>query len=442
LSPVEYLPCRKPKELSYWFEQDSVPKNVLNNITVFALEDMVFKVEIHLLHGLYRSSAPLFKNTTTVRIASPSRTNTNTGEGLAGTNTRLLSKYISFEERLTPMQYSFMAVYYQDDVNYISQALNMPPLYADHARGRALIMNNVSSLNSEVPTILDPYSLRNLGTKFWLMPSTTSDQSKELLDAYFETFHETTYDSVNGYVFDLQQVLLPYLPYFSNCETFDSYIPIWLLLEGKECELPNIYAKDWRRYKFPALPDQDDIKVVGPFAFFEDPIADWCERTVKCNYEEQLDGQDNTPRWFEAGTGASLFQFIRTPINYNQYTGRKSTRVGQGDAGGGAAVSAFTAESGDNFIAVVVDHTVGDFIPGCVVQCFARSYLLEIAYFQETPHTKRIVYANLIGDLYDFSQEDTSYELTLSYFPLGFFDLVLNFAYPIEIFMVIFVFLG
>jgi hypothetical protein len=102
------------------------------------------------------------------------------------------------------MQYSFMAVYYQDDVNYISQvhphgyeynnitlqihtyltlqlytttikpshhyhpniqALNMPPLYADHARGRALIMNNVSSLNSEVPTILDPYSLRNLGTK-------------------------------------------------------------------------------------------------------------------------------------------------------------------------------------------------------------------------------------------------------------------------------------
>jgi hypothetical protein len=72
------------------------------------------------------------------------------------------------------------------------------------------------------------------------MPSTTSDQSKELLDAYFETFHETTYDSVNGYVFDLQQVLLPYLPYFSNCETFDSYIPIWLLLEGKECELPNV----------------------------------------------------------------------------------------------------------------------------------------------------------------------------------------------------------
>jgi hypothetical protein len=66
---------------------------------------------------------------------------------------------------------------------------------------------------------------------------------------------------VNGYVFDLQSLLLPYLPYFSNCDTFDSYIPIWLLLEGKECELPVIYAKNWRRYKFPALPDLDDIKV-------------------------------------------------------------------------------------------------------------------------------------------------------------------------------------
>jgi hypothetical protein len=40
-----------------------------------------------------------------------------------------------------------------------------------------------------------------------------------------------------------------------------------------------------------------DTQVVGPFSFFEDPIADWCERTVKCNYEEQLSGQDNTNRY-------------------------------------------------------------------------------------------------------------------------------------------------
>eukprot|EP01032_Pedospumella_encystans_P023318 gene23318-26394_t len=442
LSPEEFVPCRLPKEFSYWFQQTDVPKNVKNNITVWALDDMVFKVEIHILHGLYTAYAPLFTNTTTVRISTPSRTRTDTGATLKGTPTRQLSKYVSFEERKIPMDYFFVAAYYYADVNSISQALNMPPTYSAYERGRALIMNNRSTLNNEVPTILDNYADVNVGTAFWLMPATTADASKELLDVYFETFHETTYDPTNGYVFNLEQLALPYLPYFSNCDTFDSYIPIWLFLEGDECELPDIYPKSWFRYKFPALPDLDDIKVVGPFSFFEDPVADWCERSVTCHYEEELSGQDNTPRWFEASTGTSLFQIIRTPFNYHQYTGRAQTGVSRNDAGGGERISFLSALSGDNFIAVTVDHSIGDMIAGCVTQCFARSYTLEIAYFQETLHTKRIIFANLVGDLYDFNQEDTHYELALSYYPLGFLDLIINFAYPLSIFMVMFVFLG
>jgi hypothetical protein len=198
LSPEEYVPCRKPKEFSYWFQQTNVPKNVKNNITIFALDDLLFKVEIHILHGLYVSYAPLFSNTTTVRIASPQRTRTDTGADIKGTPTRQLSKYISYEERRVPMQFFYVSVYYHSDVNVISQALNMPPTYKKFERGRALIMNNRSSLNNEVPLVLDEYADVNIGTSFWLMPTTTSDQSKELLDAYFETFHETTYVSLSG----------------------------------------------------------------------------------------------------------------------------------------------------------------------------------------------------------------------------------------------------
>lgn len=33
---------------------------------------------------------------------------------------------------------------------------------------------------------------------------------------------------------------LPYLPYFSNCRQFDSHIPIYALLEGSECALPEV----------------------------------------------------------------------------------------------------------------------------------------------------------------------------------------------------------
>ena len=442
LSPEEFLPCRKPKELPYWFQQTDIPKNVRNNFTVYALDDLLFKVEIHLLYGLYTAYAPLFDNTTTIRIASPGRSKASEGLALADIPTRNLTKYISFEERKVRMEYIFCAVVYQIDNTLVSQPLNLPPLYSKYERGRALIMFNVTKDQDQVRLHLDSRSDVQYGVEFWLMPATTPDESKELLDAYFETFQQTKYDSVNGYQFDFQSLVIPYFPYFSNCYTFDSYIPIWLALEGKECALPDFYPKSWNRYKFPALPDQDDIRFVGPFDFFEEPVADWCERDLYCNYEEDLGGQDNTPRWFETESGTSLFVIIRTPLNYFQYTGRGGTHISRSDAGGGKAAEDLLALSGDNFIPVSVDHSLGDVISGCVFNCFARAYTLTIAYYQEDMFNKRIVSASLAGDMYDFNQDDTSYSLHISYYPLGFLDLILNFAFDLSIFIVIFIFVG
>jgi hypothetical protein len=48
-----------------------------------------------------------------------------------------------------------------------------------------------------------------------------------------------------------------------------------MLLESRECALPDTYPKNWYRYKFPALVDQDAVKSVGPFDFLKNPIADW-----------------------------------------------------------------------------------------------------------------------------------------------------------------------
>ena len=441
LSPEEFVPCRKPAEFSYWFQQSKVPKNVKNNITVYALDDMVFKVEIHILYGLYIAYAPLFLNSTTVRIASPSRANTSTGGTMTIHKTRRLSPYVSFNERVVDMQYFFTAVVKQTDSNSISQPLNLPPLYKQYERGRALIMNNVSSESAVVPLVLDPISLVNLGSAFWIQPATTADESKEQLDAYFETFHQTTYDPVNGYVFSLNELVLPYLPYFSNCFTFDSYIPLWLLFEGKECALPHVPKSEMTpRYKFPPLPDQDDIFAVGPFNIMEQAVSDYCVRFIECNYEEDLNSADNTPRWFEVPAGESLFQLIRYPLDYFQYTGRKSTGVSQNDLGGGAYYQELAAISTDNFINVVV--TQNNLPPGCSIGCFPRSILLDIGYFQETPYAKKIVYANFVASSYDTDSTNTGYSLQLEYYALDFYNLVLNFAFELPIFIVMFMALG
>jgi hypothetical protein len=340
------------------------------------------------------------------------------------------------------MTYIWVAVVYQDDALSVSAPLNLPPLYSAYEKGRALLMYNVSDNNPAVPLQLEPLETLQPGVQFWYAPASTPDESKEQLDAYFETFHDTTYDPVLGYSFNFDTLVLPYFPYFSNCYTFDSYIPIWWATEAAECALPDFYPNSWPRYKFPALPDQDDINYAGPFDFFYEPVSEWCERTIQCHYEEALSAPDSTPRWFELATDEPLFNLIRYPADYYQYTGRKGIGLNPADAGGGQYAYDLALISGDNFIAVSIDRSIGDLIPGCSSLCFARAYTLTINYYQEDTFNKRIIIASLAGDQYDFNSDETSYTLSISYSALGYFDLIMNFAYPLDVFNVIFIFAG
>ena len=443
LSPEEYTPCRKSKELPDWWEYTKVPKNVKNNLTVYALDDLIFKVEVEILHGLFRPWTPLFTNSSIVRIISPQRSRNYHGQ--LNTTTRRLSNYVSFEERQVSMLYIFCMVYHKTDTEGITQAWNMPPMYQDYEKGRALIMYNASA-RDDIPLYIPPPARLDAGTAFWDQPASTLGESKEMLDAYYETFHGTTYTEA-GYQFQFEHMLMPYLPYFSSCNTFDSYIPFWMLVEDElECALPAENPKNWFRYKFDPLPDQDNTKVVSPFNILMEPVADWCERSLKCNYEEDLAAQTNAPRWFEVQSG-SLFQILRYPVDYYEYTGRTGTRATTDDAGGQQVILAYQAISEDNFIPVNVDGSAAaTFSPLCQAQCFARSWALTVNYMQlKDPlgfYDKRIILASLVGDLYDFDQETTAYDFSVSYYALGWFDLILNFAFSLPIFMALFAAMG
>jgi hypothetical protein len=432
LQPKEYLPCRYPREFSNWF-LNAPSKNLKNNVTVYALDDMLFKIEIHILYGLYAPYEHLFVNTTNVVIQSPSRARSFKGLTENAVKTRQLTPYVSYQRQRVIEQYIFCAVYTFESTTKIAQALNLPPRYSDYERGRVLMINNVSADNPNGTKYLDDFGIIN-SDNFWNQPSTTVAESKEQLDAYFETFHQTTYDPSTGYSFDLNNLLLPYLPFFSNCYTFDSYIPIWLLFEGKECILPDSYPRTWFRYNYPALVDEDQIKVVGPFNFFEYPVADWCERNLTCNYEEQLSATGGTSRWFEQPTSTTLFEILRFPVNYQQYTGRVYTDApSQNDGGGATIIESFLTRSADNFIPVIYDRSASDSISNCSLNCFARKYTLEVTYYQVDKSVKRIIYATLIGSDYDFDTTNTQYELSVSYYALGWLDLVLNFAFDYQV---------
>lgn len=57
-------------------------------------------------------------------------------------------------------------------------------------------------------------------------------------------------------------------------------------------------------------------------------IADWCERTVYCDYEEDLTTLDVTPRWMELDTGSVPFTILRDPVSFSQFSGGGQVTAG------------------------------------------------------------------------------------------------------------------
>jgi hypothetical protein len=70
-------------------------------------------------------------------------------------------------------------------------------------------------------------------------------------------------------------ISVPYLPYFSNCREWDSYVVFHNLVESDRCELPPETTREGafsdptapkltplRRYAYPPLPHYDDVQAV------------------------------------------------------------------------------------------------------------------------------------------------------------------------------------
>lgn len=88
---------------------------------------------------------------------------------------------------------------------------------------------------------------------------------------------------------------LPYLPFFSNCDGYDSHIAISRLLE----EHPDCSGVEYSQ----TVPISD----FGPM----NPVGDSCLGIVlHCTYEEEVRGARTNLRWFEAASGSTIFHIV------------------------------------------------------------------------------------------------------------------------------------
>ena len=94
------------------------------------------------------------------------------------------------------------------------------------------------------------------------------------LGAVFMITRESTRRSRDAVV-PHRPISVPYLPYFSNCREWDSYVVFHNLVESDRCQLPPETTREGafsdptapkltplRRYAYPPLPHYDDIQAV------------------------------------------------------------------------------------------------------------------------------------------------------------------------------------
>ena len=438
---VENIPCLQPIELPIWFTDDSIDKNQVMNMTLTSLDDSRFRVEIQIVDGLALPVASFFHRTMSVAMEEPQRANT------LREDQRNVSPLISFEEKAVDMTYMFGIRYDEDHSQKVSLPMNMPPRWKSFEKGRVLVGMN-TTFENQAPTIKDGYELSSKGRDLWESPYVSIEKAKQETDKYRESFHGLTRDGPSGlYKYEHDALILPYLPYFSNCREFDSHVPLWAVVEStSECKLPDEtieFPDEWWRREIPSLPHVDDVLAIGPSDFMKFyPVADWCERKIYCNYEEDLPKPDVTPRWFEAETGTALFSIIRDPINYYQYTGRHSSTIGADDGGGQRFIDSI--DTLQTFVPAKVDRSPALTVAGgCDVgACFPRKVTIDISYHQVDVHSKRIVQVNVLYDKFDKDASNDRYELHVKFYALNYQELVIKFAFSHELFLLLFTQIG
>ncbi|OQR94449.1 hypothetical protein ACHHYP_01279 [Achlya hypogyna] len=423
----ETTPCKQPVVLPTSVTSTAFQQHDIVNITMLALEDVLVKPEIHIVYGLFVSAADVFLNTTTVMIRSPSRAFDT--EGILA-DSRPLSSVISFEEELVPREYTFVAVYRQALGQITPYPLNLPPRFSQLERGRVLLANSVAE-GSDQPDLIDAPVPGASTDAYWSIPFSTLDTTIDMVYKYRETFTGLAPDNSS---YDMANVILPYMPYFSHCRGYGRYMAIFDLLESDECELPGLTKQPatWERRAVPALPNIDNIVVVGPLQVFQEPVADYCVRELSCSYEEDLSTIDVNPRWFEAESATRLFEMVNEAVTFEQYL-----------TGGALYKTLLDAGNSDIFVPVLVDRAAADaFEGGCTIQCFPRTVKLDIAYYQVSQQLKRIVVIKMALEDFDKDQSRTDYKLEVEFHPLSWLELIINFAFDPSVFIVLFNVIG
>lgn len=251
-------------QLDYHVSSYPDGKHLPIQITISALEKVDVSVVVELLHGRYYAEFNDYfggMDKSSLRIHYPKRF---TEESFGGT-------WLTIVEESTFDQF------------YLDLPLNLP--FGNSAK--------------ELRFLLDRPSNHSIGSPHFQ----SLGEEASLSDTAVDPFNLVSHDDSWSHDF----IALPYLPFLSNCDGYDSHISLSRLLE----EHPDCQTVD-----------PDKTVPTNEYAFWgRHPISDACFGILlQCTYEEKVTESRNNLRWFEAPPKSKLFYivstFIMLPLDY------------------------------------------------------------------------------------------------------------------------------
>jgi len=154
-----------------------------------------------------------------------------------------------------------------------------------------------------------PYNVPDLGNEplFYIDMSSTA----EGVNPGTKGLEKDIFDGTFWQSKQVSAVIMPWIPFFSNCEGYDSHMVLYDVFErGGRCD----------------LPAYESIRVVNPVPTDGlEPIADKCAPTaeypeMKCRFDEPLnEPASGSTRWYALAEERDLFYVTRDPIDIEQF---------------------------------------------------------------------------------------------------------------------------
>lgn len=195
--------------------------------------------------------------------------------------------------------------------------------------------------------------------------------------------HTLSHDGTIASDFLLDAVYLPYLPFFSNCDGFDSHISLSRLME----EHPDCHLSSAQETKYVRQMSFGDNRPHGDHCQSQFPFISKVSfgngANLFCQYEENVKLVSDRVRWFEASSGSPLFYLTQdalTAEGFNQMNNQINSRWTKVDG----------QHDNIDIVPVMIHRGFGG-----IKNAIPRKIVLELQYYQKDQFTKRLVSASI-----------------------------------------------